>query len=117
MGKAMGASAARLAELGRQRLQALGLVNLGLPTLRAGMCKTCACQPDTVPNGCLQTQLDFLKCAVEGIPFRCHSPHDGRLCTGWVRARAVVAATPMPPELLALIAKHQLSPPDEPSAT
>lgn len=31
--------------------------------------KTCACQPGSVPNGCLQTQLDFLKAAAEGMPF------------------------------------------------
>lgn len=112
-GKAMGASAARLAELGRQRLQALGLDNVQAPTLRDAMCKTCACQPGSVPNGCLQTQMDFLKCAAEGIPFRCHSPHDGRLCTGWVRARAALAANPLPQSAMDLIAKHQLSPPDE----
>jgi hypothetical protein len=81
--------------------------------LRTDMCKTCACQPDVVPNGCLQTQLDFLKAATEGRPFLCHAPKDGRMCAGWVRARAELVANPLPPEAMELIAKWDYSPPDE----
>lgn len=45
-------------------------------------CKTCAFRAGTVPNGCLQTQLDALKCVVEKKPFMCH--HDLRMpCFGW----------------------------------
>lgn len=81
--------------------------------LRAEMCKTCACQPKTVPNGCLQTQMDFLKAATEGRPFLCHAPKDGRMCAGWVRARAELVANPLPTEAMKLIERWDYSPPDE----
>lgn len=108
-GRAMGQSAARLAELGRQRLQALGLDDVTAPRLRAEMCKTCACQPGSVPNGCLQTQLDFLKAAAEGQPFLCHAPMDGKICAGWTRARAEMVARPLPAQVLAMLARHEYS--------
>lgn len=111
-GVAMGTNAARLAELGRARLVGLGLDGLAAPNLRGEMCKTCACRPGTVPNGCQQTQMDFLKAAAEGRPFMCHSPSDGRLCAGWVRVRAQLVATPLPQEVMDLLAKHDYSPPD-----
>lgn len=111
-GQAMGKSAARLAERGRALLADMGLGSVQAPRLRAEMCKTCACQPGSVPNGCLQTQLDFLKAAAEGTPFLCHSPKDGSLCAGWVRARAVLVEDPLPPVVMALLATHEFSPPD-----
>lgn len=111
----MGKNAARLAELGRKRLEAEGLTDLSLPMLRDEMCKTCACQPGAVPNGCLQTQMDFLKAVVEGGRFLCHAPHDGRMCAGWVRARAEIVANPLPQPVQELIAKWEYSPPDEPA--
>lgn len=112
-GQAMGKSAARLAERGRALLADMGLGSVQAPRLRAEMCKTCACQPGSVPNGCLQTQLDFLKAAAEGTPFLCHAPKDGRMCAGWVQVRVVLAATPLPPQLMAMLAKHEFSPPDD----
>jgi len=112
-GQALGKNATRLAALGAKLLEAQGLTGVKAPRLRETMCKTCACQPGSVPNGCLQTQLDFLKAAAEGTPFMCHSPHDGRLCAGWVRARAQLVANPLPPEAMALLAKYEFSPPDE----
>lgn len=112
-GQTMGKSATRLAELGQSRLAAMGLDGLTGPGLRGEMCKTCACQPGSVPNGCLQTQLDFLKSAAEGMPFLCHSPKNGQLCAGWVRARAELVANPLPPQAMALLAAHEYSPPDE----
>lgn len=115
-GIAMGKSAARLAELGRTRLVKMGLADVKGPGLRDEMCKTCACRPGTVPNGCLQTQMDFLKAAAEGKPFQCHAPLNGQLCAGWVRARAELVANPLPPQALALIAKWEYSPPDEAEA-
>lgn len=115
-GQAMGKNATRLAALGLLRLQAYGLAEVQAPMLRTDMCKTCACQPNTVPNGRLQTQLDFLKAATEGRPFLCHAPKDGRMCAGWVRARAELAANPLPPEALKLIEKWDYSPPDEEQA-
>lgn len=114
-GQAMGKSAARLANLGRTRLVEMGLDGIKGGNLRDDMCKTCACQPNSVPNGCLQTQMDFLKAAAEGIPFLCHAPRDGRLCAGWVRVRAELVANPLPPQAMALIAKWDYSPPDDDS--
>lgn len=113
LGQAMGKNAARLAERGRAMLADMGLGSVQAPRLRAEMCKTCACQPGSVPNGCVQTQMDFLKAAAEGTPFLCHSPKDGRLCAGWVRVRAQLVATPLPAQLLALLSKHEFSPPDD----
>lgn len=112
-GKAMGKNAARLADLGRQRLRALGLASVKAPLLREAMCKTCACRLGTVPNGCLQTQMDFLKAAAEGVPFLCHAPRDGKLCLGWLRVRAELVANPLPPKAMALIEKWDYSPPDD----
>lgn len=112
-GKAMGKNAARLADQGRQRLQALGLDSVKAPMLRDSMCKTCACRLGTVPNGCLQTQMDFLKAAADGVPFLCHAPRDGALCLGWMRVRAQLVANPLPPQAMALIAKWDYSPPDD----
>lgn len=108
----MGKNAARLAALGQQRLEKLGLTSLSLPTLRDEMCKTCACRPGSVPNGCLQTQMDFLKAAAEGNPFLCHAPRDGRICAGWARARAELVANPLPKQAMRLLDKWEYSPPD-----
>lgn len=112
-GQLMGKSAARMAELGRARLAALGLDGVQAPMLRAEMCKSCACQPGSVPNGCLQTQLDFLKSVHDGTPFRCHAPMDGKICAGWVHARAEVAANPLPQLVVELLNKWEYSPPDQ----
>jgi hypothetical protein len=109
-GIAMGRNAARLAELGLERLKGLGLDGLEAPMLRGEMCKTCACRPGVVPNGCLQTQLDFLKSAHEGRPFLCHAPKDGKMCAGWVRVRAELVANPLPAEAVALLDKWEYSP-------
>ncbi|MDE2256003.1 MAG: hypothetical protein KGL42_17285, partial [Betaproteobacteria bacterium] len=92
----MGKTTARLAELGRERLKELGLAYVKGPGLRDEMCTTCACRPGSVPNGCLQTQMDFLKAAAEGERFLCHSLLDGKLCAGWVRVRAELAVNPLP---------------------
>lgn len=112
-GRAMGKSAARLAELGRERLKELGLADVKGPGLREDMCTTCACRLGTVPNGCLQTQMDFLKAAAEGERFLCHSPRDGKLCAGWVRVRAELVANPLPSQAMELLSTWEYSPPDE----
>lgn len=112
-GQAMGKNAAKLAELGCARLAALGLDGVKAPMLRGEMCKSCACQPGSVPNGCLQTQMDFLKSVHDGKPFRCHAPMDGKLCAGWVRARAELVENPLPPQAVALLDKWEYTPPDE----
>lgn len=113
-GQAMGSNAAKLADLGLARLKEMGLADLEGPGLRKDMCKSCACRPGTIPNGCLQTQMDFLKSVVEGRPFRCHAPMDGKLCAGWVRARAEAVENPLPQPVVAMLAKWEYSPPDEP---
>lgn len=112
-GKAMGANVARIVERGRSRLAAQGLTGLNLPALRDDMCKSCAGRLGTVPNGCLQTQMDILKAANEGRPFLCHAPRDGKLCAGWAAARAELVANPLPAEVQLLLAKYDYSPPDE----
>ncbi len=113
-GMVMGKNAARLAELGRLRLEQAGLTDIKINKIRDDMCKTCACKLGSVPNGCEQTQLDFLKAAIEGHPFLCHSPDDGSLCAGWVRARAELVANPPPAALVKIISKVEYSPPDAP---
>lgn len=89
-----------------------GVMMVNAPGLRDDMCKSCACQPGSVPNGCLQTQLDLLKSAAEGQPFLCHAPKDGRICAGWAGVRAQLAVTPLPAAVAALLAKHRYSAPD-----
>jgi hypothetical protein len=111
-GTAMGKNATRMAALGLARLESLGLDTVTAPMLRKEMCASCACRPNTVPNGCLQTQMDLLKAAHEGRPFRCHAPSDGRICTGWLYVRAELAANPLPPEAAALIDKWEYTPAD-----
>lgn len=112
-GKKLGSFSAYLAAQGRQRLAAAGLASVEAPRLRAGMCASCACRPATVPNGCLQTQLDFLKSVVEGVPFLCHAPKDGKLCAGWVAVRAETQARPLPQALEQAAREWQFSPEDD----
>lgn len=55
-------------------------------------CKTCAFRLGTVPNGCLQTMADAMKCVLEGVPFLCHQgpePHE-KTCHGWYAARVAL---------------------------
>ncbi len=112
-GQSMGNLIARLAWLGCKRLEALGLDGVKAPRLRAEMCKSCACKPNSVPNGCFQTQMDFLKSVADGKGFLCHAPSDGRVCAGWVNARAEIVANPLPKEIIALLNKWEYSPADE----
>lgn len=56
-----------------------------------GPCSECAFVAGTVPNRCLATVANALKCAVEREPFYCHKglADDGeplRLCAGYVAA-------------------------------
>ena len=52
-------------------------------------CASCAFRGGTFPNGCPETVMDALKCALELRPFFCHmSPKDAdgnhtHLCAGW----------------------------------
>lgn len=48
-------------------------------------CNSCACRegPHTA-SGSPETQMDFLKCIMEGHEFYCHEPaREGALCSGW----------------------------------
>lgn len=50
-------------------------------------CKSCAFRHGTVPNGCIQTQADALKCLLERKTFGCHVPGHGHgTCMGWFAA-------------------------------
>jgi hypothetical protein len=48
-------------------------------------CNSCAFrQGDHVANGSPETQMDALKCVMEGREFYCHEPaREGMLCMGW----------------------------------
>jgi len=109
-GQVLGKLSALLAQRGKHLLAAQGLANLGLAGMRDEMCPSCACRAGTVPNGCLQTQLDLLKCVVEGQKFLCHAPKDGRLCAGMVAVRASHVAMPLPKEVQELAAAWEYSP-------
>lgn len=74
-------------------------------------CKTCAFRPGTIPNGCPQTQLDALKCVMEGVPFMCHQDQTlMTVCHGWFAARQAPSIKgkkiPVP---------WEFSPPDDPA--
>lgn len=112
-GRSLGRITAKAAELGRKRLAEQSLGDLGLPGLRDEMCASCACRAGTVPNGCLQTQLDLLKTVVDGQPFMCHAPKDGRICAGWAGVRTHHVARPLPDEVVAIVNGWEYSPPDE----
>lgn len=112
-GRQLGRLTTAMAERGRVILAAQGLVGINMPGLRDEMCASCACRPGTVPNGCLQTQLDLLKTVVEGKPFLCHAPHDGKLCAGWAGARAEHVARPLPDAVVAMTEAWNYSPPDD----
>ncbi len=54
-------------------------------------CKSCAFTAGTVPNTCLPTVMDALKCVVDGTLFHCHQQFDDHgiptdLCAGWAIA-------------------------------
>lgn len=85
-GKNCGAVMSALADKG-----ALILAAEGEPDER---CKTCAFTSGTVPNGCIQTQMDAMKSVIEKVPFYCHAKfHENgsrRLCHGWYAANVAV---------------------------
>ena len=82
-GRALGEQLARLTDKAAATLAAEGE-----PDER---CKSCAFRHGTVPNGCLQTQMDAMKAVVEDVPFLCHQ-HDrkGMPCHGWFAARVAI---------------------------
>jgi hypothetical protein len=54
-------------------------------------CKSCAFTRGTVPNGCIQTQMDVMKSVIEGVPFLCHqADRKGWPCHGWFAVTAAL---------------------------
>lgn len=111
-GRLLGKYMALLANEGRRRLDEVGILSLETPGSRGEMCASCACRDGTVPNGCAQTQMDLLKAVVEGGRFLCHAPNDGRMCAGFLAARAAHIAKPIPQPLQEHAAAWEYSPPD-----
>jgi hypothetical protein len=111
-GQYLGQLTAWLEHEGANVLEREGLSNVAAPRVRGQMCASCACKPGTVPNGCVQTQMDMLKAVVEGAPFLCHAPNNGDLCQGWVHARAAHVARPLPTPVQQMAAEWDFSPPD-----
>ncbi len=72
----------------RQKLQVADAMEL-MPE----RCRSCAFRGGTFPNGCTETVMDAIKCAMEGVPFYCHQskPKEGggytELCGGYTIAR------------------------------
>lgn len=112
-GRLIGTVTSIAAERGTERLRLAGVTPGQVPTVRDEMCPSCACRRGTIPNGCLQTQLDLVKAVVEAKPFLCHAPKDGRMCAGWVGVRAEHVANPLPEPLVAAARRWEFSPPDE----
>jgi hypothetical protein len=48
-------------------------------------CNSCAFRAGPhLANGSAATQMDVMKCVIEGHEFYCHEPaRDGHLCSGW----------------------------------
>lgn len=105
-GKAMGEQMVRLAEPMIRHLANSGETD--------DRCPSCAFRLGTVPNGCLQTQMDVMKAVVENVPFCCHQ-HDrkGWPCHGWYAARiAIRDAELRKGEKLEATCPWEFSPPD-----
>lgn len=82
-------------------------------------CKTCAFTRGTVPNGCIQTQMDAMKSVIEKVPFYCHArfnPNGSmQLCHGWYAANVAVGRVERARGSVFPIDKcpWEFSPPDE----
>lgn len=91
LGIQVGAKLARMTEPA-----VAALVEEGEPDER---CSTCAFRAGTLPNGCIETVADAMKCGMEGEPFYCHdSRRKGKTCHGWYAMRVAYGGseTPMP---------------------
>lgn len=105
-GKRAGAHLVRIVEPWVQHL-----AEQGEPDER---CKSCAFRLGTVPNGCLQTQLDALKAVVEGVPFLCHQADRERSpCHGWFAGRVAMRDAEQRKGPLQVSCPWEFSPPDE----
>ncbi len=75
-------------QLGRLTDKAIAEATVTFPGLTDERCKSCAYRGGSIPNGCAETVMDAIACAVTREPFWCHlrfhadgSPMD--LCAGW----------------------------------
>lgn len=88
-GRALGAQLARLFKIERDN------VEKQFPG-SAQPCRSCAFVEGTFPNGCPETVMDALMCAVTGEPFFCHyDMKDGKptkLCAGWATVQGKQAS-------------------------
>lgn len=108
-GRAAGEQLVRLTEPAIGRLACVGE-----PDER---CKSCAFRLGTVPNGCLQTQLDALKAVVEDVPFLCHqADRKGWPCHGWFAARVAIKEVETIRGPLGMTCPWEFSPPDDAAA-
>lgn len=73
-------------------------------------CASCAFRSGTIPNGCLQTQMDVFKSLMEQEAFFCHAVETPgtKVCMGWFAS--VQALKDKPP----VKCPWPYSPPDEP---
>lgn len=71
-------------------------------------CASCAFRSGTVPNGCLQTQLDTMKSVLEHNAFFCHAVEvpGTKVCAGWFASVQAVKGKPK------VICPWDYSPPD-----
>lgn len=60
----------------------------------AVICRTCAFRSGTVPNGCLQTVMDAIKCVMEQVDFMCHEDIS-RPCMGWIECASRAQRKPI----------------------
>lgn len=87
-----GETMARLADAGKKLLVADGEWTCD------ERCKSCAFRKGTVPNGCMQTQMDITKAVLEHKPFMCHVVKPGeerKVCAGWFAAMQLTRKLPV----------------------
>lgn len=74
-------------------------------------CASCAFRHGTVPNGCLQTQMDVMKSVLEHSPFFCHAVAEPgtKVCAGWFASVQAVKDKPK------VICPWPYSPPEDPT--
>lgn len=81
-GYKLGAELARFATDGEVRLAAQGV---DVPE----RCSTCAFRVGTLPNGCVTSVMDAMKCMIEHEPFLCHHDKAQRTpCAGFLAIMA-----------------------------
>ena len=105
----------RLAGFNTARIIEPAVANLARQGEADERCKSCAGTYGTVPNGCLQTQLDLIKAIAENVPFLCHQHgRKGMPCHAWFAARvAINKADKRRGTKLVVKVPYEFSPPDE----